>query len=375
LVEKLTSKLEEIETVLRENGNWRMYGSSLLLVYDGAEEEPDILVKMIDFAHVFEIKDGGIDDGYLHGVNFLKSCLGVILTSNKEEVRKQIGGAHGNIIVKNGELLKKEDKADKFDQEVDFYKKAWNRHDRDSLSKVMPELIRVNQEASPRELVISDAVKLVKKRNSTETVSIMDIKLGERSFGTVAPNTPETAYYEKYSQFHKQLSSGRTEKIWEEISDGPDGPKCLSEGKLGKKDYLSFRDGSTTSRELGMRLTALAHKDYKVSQDESRIIETKEKFVLTLSRFFSSHNTVDKSIIAAYITQLEAIVNAINSSKLYPKYDMVGTSLLFLHCNGRVAVRWIDFANCHLCDDVDDNGILNGIEKLIVTLKDLMTSN
>ena len=52
LVERLTSKLEEIEIVLRENGNWRMYGSSLLVVYDGAEEEPDIVVKMIDFSHI-----------------------------------------------------------------------------------------------------------------------------------------------------------------------------------------------------------------------------------------------------------------------------------------------------------------------------------
>jgi len=285
-----------------------------------------------------------------------------------------VGGAHGNITAEDGKVVKKEDKPDKFDQEVDFYEKAWNEHETDSLSKVMPNLIRVNQKASPRELVISDAVKLVKIGDSTEKVSIMDIKLGVRSFRAVAPNIPETSYHKKYCEFHKQLSAGRREQIWFGLGLGPDGPKCLSEGKLGKKDYLSFRDGTTTSRELGLRLTALVHKDYEVSQDVARIIETKEEFVLTLKRFLSSQNVVDNSIIKAFIAQLEDIANAINSSKMYPKYDMVGTSLLFLHCNGRVAIRWIDFANCDLCDTVGDNGILNGIEWLNGTLKDLMTS-
>jgi len=80
LVKKLMSKLEEIEDVLRANAQWRMYGSSLLVVYDGQDADADITLKMIDFANLFEIRDGGVDEGYLHGVDRLKSCLSSILT-------------------------------------------------------------------------------------------------------------------------------------------------------------------------------------------------------------------------------------------------------------------------------------------------------
>eukprot|EP00127_Corallochytrium_limacisporum_P005579 Clim_evm96s207 gene=Clim_evmTU96s207 len=62
--------LHTIRDTLAEVAAFRMYGSSLLFVYDAADQSRQA-VHMIDFAHVYDIKDGGKDDGYIHGINYL----------------------------------------------------------------------------------------------------------------------------------------------------------------------------------------------------------------------------------------------------------------------------------------------------------------
>ena len=57
----------------------RFYGSSLLLIYEGDEKEPPKTdVRMIDFAHVYPITDGGIDAGYMHGIDTLVKNLSAL---------------------------------------------------------------------------------------------------------------------------------------------------------------------------------------------------------------------------------------------------------------------------------------------------------
>jgi len=59
---------------MKEQTLYRFYSSSLLFVYDGADlndNNPVADVRMIDFAHVFEIKDGGTDKGYTKGLKQL----------------------------------------------------------------------------------------------------------------------------------------------------------------------------------------------------------------------------------------------------------------------------------------------------------------
>eukprot|EP00128_Syssomonas_multiformis_P005489 Colp12_sorted_trinity150504_noHs@15886 len=75
LVPHFMQRLEAILHAIEKEPTFRFYGSSLLLVYDGAEEEPKIDVRMIDFAHVYKIKDGGVDHGYIHGLKFLMGSL------------------------------------------------------------------------------------------------------------------------------------------------------------------------------------------------------------------------------------------------------------------------------------------------------------
>jgi len=372
LIEQMTAGLKRIEDMLREHPQWRMYGSSLLAVYDGIKEKPELRLRMIDFAHIFPIEDGGVDDGYLHGLRFLRTSLENTLANVSGP--SQVGGAHGNIALRDGVIVKKEDKKEQFDIEVAFYKKVWDPKHPDSLRRVMPKLIQVNGTVSPRELVISDASTLVRNPAASsvnQPVSIMDIKLGIRSFRADCPNDPKPAYYNKYATFEKELSPGRAEEIWAAVCGDPKGPPCLIDGKLGKRDYLSFRDATTTSRELGFRLTALVHGDYKVTQHDARVVESKMQFLERLEHFLYNEKGFDLEVALKFIHELEEVHRAIAESKVFKNYELVGTSLLFLHCNGSATIRLIDFANSSPAQVADHNGIVDGVRRLSLAIEEL----
>lgn len=75
LIKKCISELEKLESLFETQKLYRFYSSSILIIY----ENETIIVRCIDFAHVFEIKDNGIDQSYLYGVKSLiqviKSCI------------------------------------------------------------------------------------------------------------------------------------------------------------------------------------------------------------------------------------------------------------------------------------------------------------
>jgi hypothetical protein len=60
LVELFLEKLRAILRWFESQGKMRFYSSSLLFIYDGVEkDQANVDVRMIDFAHVHEITDGG----------------------------------------------------------------------------------------------------------------------------------------------------------------------------------------------------------------------------------------------------------------------------------------------------------------------------
>ncbi len=374
LMVKLSDKLSEIEDMLRNSPQWRIYGSSLLIVYDGAVMNPEIKVRMIDFAHTFPISDGGVDAGYLHGLNFLQTCL----QQKREERRNpqqcvQVGGSHNNIVFRNGEVVKVEDKKEQFDTEVQFYLKV--RDSDDSMGRVMPKLIAVLDSVSPRELVISDARDLV--RDELRSISIMDIKLGVRSFRRDCPNTPKASYYKKFTTLQTSLPPGRCAKMWKSLVGSEHGPESLKSETLGKRDYLGFRDAMTTSKDYGFRLSALVHGDFLLTIDGARLIGSHGQFMEHFEAFLSSSAGVfDVQLAVEFVTELEKVSRSIKDSKLFCDYEMVGTSLLFLHCGRRAAIRWIDFANANSNaaqrgNQQDSEGILKGVSLLSASIEEL----
>jgi len=78
LIAKYVEKLKPIQEWINSQLKVRIYSSSLLFIYDGDPSNNDIELKMIDFAHVHEVKDNGKDEGYILGMKNLLESLAQI---------------------------------------------------------------------------------------------------------------------------------------------------------------------------------------------------------------------------------------------------------------------------------------------------------
>jgi len=76
-IERLTVLYKWMET----QNQYRFYSSSILFLYDSTPPNNEMKadVRMIDFAHVSEIRDGGTDSGYIMGLKKLIDCLKKLL--------------------------------------------------------------------------------------------------------------------------------------------------------------------------------------------------------------------------------------------------------------------------------------------------------
>jgi len=81
--------IERLNILLRWmeiQNQYRFYSSSILFIYDSAlstSPTPEMKadVRMIDFAHVSEIKDNGMDSGYIMGLRKLIDILKKLIPS------------------------------------------------------------------------------------------------------------------------------------------------------------------------------------------------------------------------------------------------------------------------------------------------------
>ena len=100
LIPPLLQRVEAVREWFLSQAEFRFYGSSLLFVYEGDPVVADaaqpggtgaggdpagrVDVRMIDFAHVWPIRDGphGRDTGYLLGLDSLLRCLRHVATEH-----------------------------------------------------------------------------------------------------------------------------------------------------------------------------------------------------------------------------------------------------------------------------------------------------
>jgi len=75
LIPKFLEKIYKIKEWIESQSELRLYSSSILFVYDGEGDNDNVVIRIIDFAHVFKIADQGKDEGYIFGVNNLISHL------------------------------------------------------------------------------------------------------------------------------------------------------------------------------------------------------------------------------------------------------------------------------------------------------------
>lgn len=284
----------------------------------------------------------------------------------------QVGGAHENIFIHNGSVCKQEVDSQSFEAEAAFYESIAN----DALVRITPLFmgVEVHPETGKRAMLLEDISTLVCEEDDAGgrderlgQINIMDVKLGFRSYKLDCSNEAKASYFEKYLALashckHPLLNLPPDQRV------------------LGKRDYLEFRDASTTSKECGFRLTALKHGEFSVSQDESKTVDCLAEFSNVLERFLhSTRGTFDSELCAGFVEELHAVLECFEESQVFPKSDFVGTSLLLVHCNGVPVIRWIDFANVTRVEEEregggegDGNGVVFGCRLIMQVLETLL---
>lgn len=87
LIPPLLARLRDIEAWFESQAEFRFYGSSLLFLYEGEGGGAAVDVRMIDFAHVWPIRDGGRDSGYSVGLARIIRCLEQLASEEAADVR------------------------------------------------------------------------------------------------------------------------------------------------------------------------------------------------------------------------------------------------------------------------------------------------
>lgn len=69
-------QLDALAAAVAQQQAFRIYGSSVLFVYDAAEMSPTVRAALIDFGHAWPIREeGGVDEGMLTGITHLMLFL------------------------------------------------------------------------------------------------------------------------------------------------------------------------------------------------------------------------------------------------------------------------------------------------------------
>jgi hypothetical protein len=252
-----------------------------------------------------------------------------------------------------------------------------------SLQPFVPALIRAEaaRGADARSvLTIADATHGFDAR----TCSVIDIKLGTRSFVEDVRSEYEPQYAAKFAEY------------------GVAAPR----ERCTKRAYMEWRDASTTTATLGFRVTGMAvarRAGDSSSSDDAASTATRRVSVprgerglqwaqdvglarsadLALLFFLHDGTGLRRDVADALLEQLRGFRDAAASSAFVAAHEIIGSSLLCVYdATGRVAVRWIDFSHAYAprvtasgevapVGAVGDkkDGVLHGVDALIAVVQ------
>lgn len=197
--------------------------------------------------------------------------------------------------------------------------------------------------------------------------SIMDIKIGTRTFLENDSDEKET--------------KPRHDLYLKLIEMAPDEPNEaeISAQAITKKRYMSWRERSSCSSNLGFRIEAI--KKNQVSEREFYTVKAKQQVI----DHFKIYTNNDLNILEMYVRRLIDLRNTLKKSKFFYSHEMIGSSLLFVHDNNSANIWIIDFGKTrrlpagiqidHLSTWVDGNhedGFLFGINNLIEIFQEII---
>lgn len=201
---------------------------------------------------------------------------------------------------------------------------------------------------------------------NTATRSIMDIKMGQRTFlmSEVSNKNKRTDLYKK------MVDIDPNEPTEEENSD-----KAIT-----KLRYMKFRERESSTATLGFRIEAAQLPGGKLQKCFKKV-RTRDQVLDTLLQFFATrHETIRRQLC----DRLKVMREGIENSTFFQSHEVVGSSILIIYDDTRCGAWMIDFAkSTRVPDDVhldhrtdkDSDGYLVGLDNLIEILEPKIEKN
>lgn len=267
--------------------------------------------------------------------------------------QKQVGGNHENItFLGNGTVWKRVGKADRLASASAFYRAA---HGGDPIFTFSPEFFGITGERRDT-LILAD----VTRDFDPSTTSVMDIKVGTKTYTESVSVTSAPAYVRKMRDqygVHRRSCS--------------------------KKDYMTYRDRTSTTSTHGFRITAVraAHGDefyaVPVCANSGGVAwydaVGRDEAISRSLRYFAHDGVVcHRDVLAFFADEVDRFADALEASAFFASREFVGTSLLFVfdHRRRGMRMKWIDFAHVYEPTRGKKNdGVLFGARSLARSLR------
>ena len=186
------------------------------------------------------------------------------------------------------------------------------------------------------------------------TTSVLDIKVGTRTYVETCSAAPSARYDSKFAGFGVERTGA------------------------SKLDYMQWRDASTTSKEFGFRVTAAriargdgAFASFPTSSEPRAAWEAacgppRAAELMVASFAHEAEGKPRADVVKAFISKLQELQAALSKSAVFQSREIIGSSLLFAYdATGRASVTWIDFAHVY---EPEQGGKKDGIEAGVAAL-------
>nr|XP_054595124.1 inositol-trisphosphate 3-kinase A [Nothobranchius furzeri] len=195
---------------------------------------------------------------------------------------------------------------------------------------------------------------------------IMDCKMGVRTFQEeelIKARTKPTPRSDLYHKMVKLDSLAPTEE--EHTQQG-----------VTKWRYLQWRDTTSSTSALGIRIEGIMMEDGNVQRDFRKILTLTQ--VTEALLYFTRSQLVT---LRAYHSRLLDLKDALRDSSFFRTHEVIGSSLLFVHDHNKASVWMIDFGKTTPLPDAwelqhtvpwtegsREDGYLMGLTSLIASL-------
>ncbi|CAL8124226.1 unnamed protein product [Orchesella dallaii] len=253
--------------------------------------------------------------------------------------------------------------------ECQVYRRVTSALPPDPITKIIPKYVTETCYNSQMFLELEDLLT----NFTTPNPSIMDIKLGSRTFleSEVKNSKPRPDLYEK-------LIAVDPTACTEEEHDS----KAVT-----KLTYMLFREKQSSSNSLGFRVEGVKIGENGVYKGENQLdvnfkcLKTEDSISNVFMRFFKGNN----ALIEECIVRLEFIKHTLEQSEFFATHEVIGSSLLFIHDDKHAGIWMIDFAKTFYVENGRlshrskwlmgnrEDGVLTGVDNIIHIFRNYIT--